>query len=600
MAAVEQITLYKIALHATCTEIDHIRSTSLKLLPPALLADVLVTMVEHDKFDALLAEITNIVSLVRILKYAAEKRQQMIHCISQLMLKEKNAAEHLRVNYLKRTTKYLKQNRKEIENGMITGWFLSEQGWLSDSLQIMEVVFKIVDSLALVEPSYEHYILQLNCAQKLLHIQSTFCCFKDAAITTAKALSAIDELVKLTGSLQALPTALIANLYHQISVLHFLRSEYDISFDWSTKALNFLRKETPDLISCDVLRQAAKACVVKRKFQSANLLIRQAFSIAKAAFGEQHQKYSDTLLDYGFVLLNVDSITRCVNVYKEALSIRQRVFGSTNLNVAIAHEDLAYALYVLEYSSGRFEDAEDHIKTAIDIMAELVPDNHLMQASAKRVKALILEEIALDLMATNNGPDVIGTQMLQESEELHLSALQLSLEAFGEMNVQTAKHYGNLGRLYQSMNMFEKAEKMHQKAIKIKTDILGCYDYEVGLSIGHLASLYNYHMHKYRAAEQLYLQSIRINLKLFGPAYSGLDYDYRGLCHVYEQLEDITNLLKYSDISENWRVLRAENEEGRRLHNVELSEDCSMEDILKTFFEMNQDEEPSRPHLGRK
>lgn len=94
-------------------------------------------------------------------------------------------------------------------------------------------------------------------------------------------------------------------------------------------------------------------------------------------------------------------------------------------------------------------------------------------------------------------------------------------------------------------------------------------------------------MGKFRLAEQLYLQSIRISefflillfrinnlqvkslslffvdLKLFGPAYSGLEYDYRGLCNVYEKLEDRENFLKYQDITENWRVLRTENEEGR-------------------------------------
>lgn len=52
---------------------------------------------------------------------------------------------------------------------------------------------------------------------------------------------------------------------------------------------------------------------------------------------------------------------------------------------------------------------------------------------------------------------------------------------------------------------------MHKRAIKIKSDLLGSYDYEVGLSIGHLASLYSYHMKKYREAEQLYLKSIAIS-----------------------------------------------------------------------------------------
>lgn len=45
--------------------------------------------------------------------------------------------------------------------------------------------------------------------------------------------------------------------------------------------------------------------------------------------------------------------------------------------------------------------------------------------------------------------------LLEESEALHKAALALSMMAFGEKNVQTAKHYGNLGRLYQSMQKFQ-------------------------------------------------------------------------------------------------------------------------------------------------
>lgn len=130
--------------------------------------------------------------------------------------------------------------------------------------------------------------------------------------------------------------------------------------------------------------------------------------------------------------------------------------------MAVAHEDLAYALYVYEYSSGRFNLAKYEIECAIDILDKLVPRNHLMLASAKRVKALILEEIALDNMGTGTQQSD-SNSLLKESEELHRSALELSLDAFGEINVQTAKHYGNLGRLYQSMQRYENAEQMHQK-----------------------------------------------------------------------------------------------------------------------------------------
>lgn len=56
---------------------------------------------------------------------------------------------------------------------------------------------------------------------------------------------------------------------------------------------------------------------------------------------------------------------------------------------------------------------------------------------------------------------------------------------------------------------------MHLKAIDIKEELLGPDDYEVGLSIGHLASLYNFHMNRYRDAEKLYRRSIEISKYIY-------------------------------------------------------------------------------------
>ena len=63
---------------------------------------------------------------------------------------------------------------------------------------------------------------------------------------------------------------------------------------------------------------------------------------------------------------------------------------------------------------------------------------------------MILEEIAIDSVIKQT-----EMNLLNEARDLHMSSLKLALKAFNENNVQTAKHYGNLGRLYQSMKLFE-------------------------------------------------------------------------------------------------------------------------------------------------
>lgn len=202
--------------------------------------------------------------------------------------------------------------------------------------------------------------------------------------------------------------------------------------------------------------------------------------------------------------------------------------------------------------------------------------------------ALILEEIAIDCHNKET-----EQRLLQEAHDLHLSSLQLAKKAFGEFNVQTAKHYGNLGRLYQSMRKFKEAEEMHIKAIQIKEQLLGQEDYEVALSVGHLASLYNYDMSQYENAEKLYLRSIAIGKKLFGEGYSGLEYDYRGLIKLYNSIGNYEKVFEYHNVLSNWNRLR-----DRQYSVTDALEDVnsspqSTEEVVQSFLMSQNVEGPS-------
>lgn len=196
------------------------------------------------------------------------------------MEKKRNICAQLQKSYVAQLSTDLSRARPEIETGLILGGLLAEIGWLSDALDILEHVVERVDAIAEADPTYENLLLALTCNQKLLYVQSAYCCFKDATYTTAKSLTLIDRMMTMNGHVPAVPSPVVANLYHQISVLHFHRSEYDLSYEWSVRALRLLRDDTPERISVDVLRQAAKACVVKRRFDSADILINQALQIA--------------------------------------------------------------------------------------------------------------------------------------------------------------------------------------------------------------------------------------------------------------------------------------------------------------------------------
>jgi hypothetical protein len=69
-------------------------------------------------------------------------------------------------------------------------------------------------------------------------------------------------------------------------------------------------------ITMEVIRACGKACVVKRRFREAGLLVRRAAALARACCGPAHPRTAAALLDHGFYLLNIDSIAHSVAVYE--------------------------------------------------------------------------------------------------------------------------------------------------------------------------------------------------------------------------------------------------------------------------------------------
>lgn len=76
----------------------------------------------------------------------------------------------------------------------------------------------------------------------------------------------------------------------------------------------------------------------------------------------------------------------------------------------------------------------------------------MLLSSAERVKTLIIEEIALDLPISRTKEK---QELLTAAEKFHKCELSSVQRILGEKNVLTAKIYGNLGRLYQSMQKYQ-------------------------------------------------------------------------------------------------------------------------------------------------
>ncbi|CAI2726948.1 unnamed protein product [Schistosoma spindalis] len=361
----------------------------------------------------------------------------------------------------------------------------------------------------------------------------------------------------------------------QLATYHYSMCHYQIAFHFTLLAIEQLElcfnHGTPPSphVTVEVLRIMCKVCIIKRKYSLGLRIIQHALLYTRSVYGYRNLIYANLLIEYGCLMLNTDKTRKAAEIYRIALALILNYLPGASIMVALALEAIAYAHYVLEYTSGDFAYALNCAEIAGLMLRRLNYGVCMQAASANRVKALIIEEIAID----DNDPSRTRSD-LKLARDLHMESLELCERTYGLWNIQTAKHFGNLGRLYQSMQNNKEAEIMHLRAIEIKERLLGPTDFEVGLSVGHLASLYNYDMDRFKEAEQLYLRSVQISLNLFGPTYSGLEYDYRGLQRVYHELGNYSEMQRYQGLFDYW------SKERQRLRSLEPSESSDSLEFL--------------------
>lgn len=192
----------------------------------------------------------------------------------------------------------------------------------------------------------------------MLEAYNGYCRYDDAMRAFRDSLRYVDRLNERRVGLS------FADLFAQYSSLFFNVGQFEEAYDWALKALRELsaegrpadwRPSTKTVMR--VFSQVSKIMVVRRQFRRAELLIKHAVALSLRHY-ERGKRYPAPLLDFGFYLINVDMNEAASRICQIALDYRQAQFGGRNMKLAHAHEDLAYALYVLEYNTGRFAKAK--------------------------------------------------------------------------------------------------------------------------------------------------------------------------------------------------------------------------------------------------
>jgi len=216
---------------------------------------------------------------------------------------------------------------------------------------------------------------------------------------------------------------------------------------------------------------------------------------------------------------------------QQALSMREKLLGSTHLHTATSLNDLA----LLYKHQGRYGEAEPLLQRALSIWEEqpgtVHPEvvaylNNLAalyeaQSRYKEVepllqKALLMAEEQLGSIHPNTAMSLNYLAQFYEvqgryaeGEPLYRRALAIREEKLGPSHPDTATSLDNLALLYKHQGRYAEAESLMRRALAIKEEQVGATHPATATSLNNLAGLYR-KQGRYAEAELLYQQAATI------------------------------------------------------------------------------------------
>jgi len=211
-----------------------------------------------------------------------------------------------------------------------------------------------------------------------------------------------------------------------------------------------------------------------------------------------------------------------------------------------------------------------------------VGEDNFLLVKPKNALALLIHDEAMihDDAMTMPSPDE-KAMLLKEAETLQREIIEVCKLQLGEFNPFTASLMASLGLTCKELGKLTEAEQMFNNSLKILVAIQGPEDLEVARIHNRLAVLYEEDLEDCSKAEEHHLKSIRIAEKLFGPAFSKLQFSYVGLISLYSKTGEESKMVEYEEKYKEWRKLQEEKENMEEKEEDEKMDFKEMVEFVK-------------------
>lgn len=217
----------------------------------------------------------------------------------------------------------------------------------------------------------------------------------------------------------------------------------------------------------DILADLGHAHARNGNFDEAARWHRQALAIREAQFGRAHGAVAASMTSLGEALIYSDR-AESERLLRDALDLRQEIYGSEHPNVAATHEKLAGLLRL----KGDLDDAEAHFREAARQERLLLGSDHPYLAATQSSLAGLL---------TQRGK-------YAEAEAVAREALGIKQRVYGDDHPSVADSLSALAGVMHQQARFDEAATLYREALSINRNRLGTENVRVAHSLVSLAA----------------------------------------------------------------------------------------------------------------
>jgi len=210
---------------------------------------------------------------------------------------------------------------------------------------------------------------------------------------------------------------------------------------------------------------------------------------------KRDDKLATFLFELGWIYDDIGNARQAIEYYEQALSIRKKIYGDWNPDVATTLNNIGVAWISL----GKHKKAMEYCEQALSIRKKLYDDRH--------------PDVAVTL--NNIGGVQVRLGKHKKAMEYYEQALSINKAVYGDRHPDVATTLNNIGGALHALGEYEKAIEYFKQALSITKEVYGNRHSGVATTLNNIGTVQNA-LGEHKRAIEYFEQSLSITKAVYG------------------------------------------------------------------------------------